>query len=66
MLLDAVIVEDRTGFAEPGTVMRIGGRQILDHADQSPSQCQAQTDQQQHRDRNIHGSNFKIAAFLGL
>ena len=66
MLLDAVIVKDRTRFAKPGSVMDIGRGQIFDHAHESPYQYQADAYKYQYSDHDIHAGEFRISAFLWL
>jgi hypothetical protein len=55
LLLDGVMVKNRTRFAKRRLIMRVIIGQILHNADQSPCQHQAEAQQHQQIDRDIHG-----------
>jgi hypothetical protein len=52
-----VIVKNRPGIAEGGLIVRIPGREILQHADQAPSQHQAHPNNHQQGNHDSHGTS---------
>jgi hypothetical protein len=57
VLLDTMVVEDRPGIAKGRLIVCGLLRQVLHYADNSPGQREAETQQHQQTNGNVHGSH---------